>query len=117
MRSALRTAAMIAAAAGMLAGCGSSSSSSSGASANTVDITAVNISFSTTDIKVPAGDVTFVVKNDDKVEHNLTIDKGGVNKDVGGGKTEKAKATLKAGTYSFHCEYHPDVMKGTITVS
>jgi plastocyanin len=116
MRSVLRTAVMVAAAAGMLAGCGSSSSSSS-SSGNPVDITTANIAFSTTDIKIPAGDVTFTVKNDDKVEHNLTIENGNVNKDVEGGKTVKAKATLKAGTYAFHCEYHPDVMKGTITVT
>jgi plastocyanin len=107
---------MVAAAAGMLVGCGSSSSPSSSA-ANTVDITAANISFSTTDIKIAAGDATFVVNNTDKVEHNLTIENGNVNKDVPGGKTVKAKATLKAGTYAFHCEYHPDVMKGTITVT
>lgn len=116
MRSAFRTAVMALAAAGMLVGCGSSSSSSA-TTGNTVDITAANISFSTTDIKIPAGDVTFVVNNTDKVEHNLTIENGNVNKDVPGGKTVKTKATLKAGTYAFHCEYHPDAMKGTITVS
>ena len=116
MRSALRTAAMIAAAAATLAGCGSSSSSSS-TSGNTVDITAANIMFSTTDIKVPVGATTFVVKNTDNLEHNLTIANANVNKDVAGGKTVSAKVTLKAGVYAFHCEYHPDVMKGTITVS
>lgn len=116
MRSALRTALLVVAAGGLVAGCGSSSSSS-GSGGNTVDITAANIAFSTTDIKVPAGDTTFVVKNTDKVEHNLTIQDAKVNKDVEGGKTVKAKATLKPGTYAFHCEYHPDVMKGTITVT
>lgn len=116
MRSALRSAVMAAAALGLLAGCGSSSSSSS-TSGSSVDLTAANISWSTTDIKVAAGDVTFAVTNNDKVEHNLTIDAVKVNKDVGPGKTVKAKATLQAGTYPFHCEYHPDVMKGTVTVS
>jgi len=28
----------------------------------------------------------------------------------------KAKG-LKAGSYQYHCEYHPDQMKGTITVT
>ena len=119
MRSALRSAVFVVAAAGMLVACGSdSSSSSSSASGNTFDLTAANISWSTTDIHVAAGNVTFVVKNTDKVEHNLTIEGGGnVNKDIAGGKTVKATANLKAGTYPFHCEYHPDVMKGTITVT
>lgn len=117
MRSALRTAVVAIAAAAMLTACGSDSKSTSAAGA-TVDLTAANITYAPTDIKVAAGEVTFVVKNTDKVEHNLTIEDGGnVNKDVEGGKTVQAKATLKAGTYKFHCEYHPDAMKGTITVS
>ncbi len=119
MRSALRTAVVVVAVTGVLTACGSSSTTKSpSAAGNTVDLTAANITYSPTDIKVPAGDVTFVVKNSDKVEHNLTIEDGGnVNADVASGKTVNAKATLKAGTYKFHCEYHPDAMKGTITVS
>jgi plastocyanin len=115
MRSVLRTAVVVVVAAGVLTACGSDSSSSS--SGNTVDLTAANITFSPTDIKTPAGDVTFVVKNNDKVEHNLTIERTKVNKDVEGGKTVKVTAKLAAGTYAFHCEYHPDTMKGTIVVS
>lgn len=117
MKSPIRSAVMAVALAGMLAGCGSSSSSSS-SSGNSFDLTAANIAWSTTDIHVPTGDVTFVVKNTDKLEHNLTVEGGAnVNKDVGGGKTVKVKANLKPGTYPFHCEYHPDVMKGTVTVT
>lgn len=116
MRSTLRNGVLALAAAMVLAGCGSGSSSSS-TSGQTVDLTAANITFSPTDIKTTAGDVTFVVKNNDKVEHNLTIENGNVNKDVEGGKTVKVKPNLKLGTYSFHCKYHPDQMKGTIVVT
>jgi plastocyanin len=45
------------------------------------------------------------------------VESATVNKDVEGGKTIRVKATLKAGTYAFHCKYHPDAMKGTIVVS
>lgn len=116
MRLELRTAVVVVVAAGVLTACGSDSSSDS-SPGTTVDLTAANITYSPTDIKTPAGDVTFVVRNTDKVEHNLTIEKTKVDKDVEDGKTVKVTAKLAAGTYAFHCEYHPDQMKGTITVS
>jgi len=116
MHPAFRTAVVVAAA-GLLGACGSSDKPASSASGPSVDLTAANITFDRTQIDVKAGAVTFVVRNTDKVEHNLTVDNGGVNKDVEGGKTAKAGATLKPGTYAFHCEYHPTQMKGTITVT
>jgi plastocyanin len=114
MRSTLRAVVLLVFAAGVMVGCGSDSESSSGP---TVDLTAANITFSNTAIRTTAGDVTFVVKNDDGVEHNLTIEGGKADKDVEAHKTVKVKAKLPAGTYAFHCEYHPDQMKGTIVVS
>jgi len=114
MRSALRPVVLLIVAFGALVACGSDSESSGGA---TFDLTAVNIAFSSTDIKVSAGDVTFVVKNEDAVEHNLTIDTGKADTDVAAKKTVKVKANLTPGTYAFFCEYHPDTMKGTIVVT
>ena len=114
MRSTLRAAVLLVFAAGVMVGCGSDSDSTSG---TTVDITAANIAFSNTAIRTSAGDVTFVVKNDDALEHNLTIENAKVDKDVEAHKTIKVKATLQSGTYAFHCEYHPDTMKGTIVVT
>jgi plastocyanin len=114
MRSVVRTAVLLIVAAGVLVGCGSDSDSAGGA---TFDLTAVNIAFSTTDIRLAAGEVTFVVKNDDAVEHNLTIDGGKADSDVAAKKTVKVKVNLPPGTYAFLCEYHPDTMKGTIVVS
>lgn len=110
MKSPPRVAAMLICAAGVLAGCGSDSSSES-SGGNTFDLTAVNIGFSTTDIRTAPGDITFVVRNDDAVEHNLTIDNGKADEDVEAHKTVRVRATLPAGTYAFHCEYHPDTMK------
>jgi plastocyanin len=112
MRVAVLALTLVAVASG--AACGSSGTSSG----DPVNITAANTTFSPTDIKLPAGKkVTFMLKNTDTIEHNLTIEGLKVKKDVEGGKTGSATVSPKAGTYPFHCEYHPEQMKGTVTVS
>jgi plastocyanin len=87
--------------------------------ARRVNITAANFAFSPTTITLKKGQkVTFALKNTDTVKHNLTITALKVNKNVSAGKTGQVTMTLKAaGTYEFHCEYHPQQMKGTIAVS
>jgi plastocyanin len=99
---------------GVMAGCGSDSSNKS--SAATVDLEADNYYFKPTDITLTAGKAaTIVVKNEGTVEHNLTAEGIGVKQDVQPGKSEKVSVTPAAGTYPFHCEYHPTQMMGTIT--
>ena len=105
--------------AGAFAGaCSSSGSSdkSSGAAANTVALQAKDFSYTPTAIDAKAGKVTFTVDNTGSVEHNLTIPGLKVDKDVEKGETVSVTADAKAGTYAFHCEYHPTKMKGTITI-
>ena len=91
----------------------------SAAPVHQVVITAKNIKYSPTTITLKKGQkVTFSVKNMDKIKHNLNIKGLKVNTDVPGTKTGIATLTPNvAGTYEFHCEYHPQQMKGTITVS
>lgn len=109
----------------VLAGCGSDDNGGvvaegSGPSAKMVQVNAINIAFNPTDIPLTAGeDVQFVITNGDQVEHNLTVEGLGVDQDVDGGKTAEAPVTkaVKAGTYKFHCEYHPAQMQGTVTVT
>jgi plastocyanin len=109
----------------VVAGCGSDKKSddagtadSGGAAAKTVDIKAANFSFTPSAVELKAGDkVTFSVTNGDTVEHNLTIEDLKVDTDVEAGKTATVSATPKAGTYQYHCEYHPQKMTGTITVT
>jgi plastocyanin len=125
----------------LAAGCGSSSNSSGGGSATTaaaapattaasptattaggsgpVALVAENVSFSTDKLSFKAGEKVIVtVENKDGIEHNFTFEAAKVNTDVEGGKTAKATFTVPApGTYNFHCEYHPTVMKGTVTVT
>ena len=87
---------------------------------DTVDITTQNIAFNPAQITVPDGEtVKFKLDNKDQVEHNLTIEQLQVDQDVEAGETAtvKTKSKVPAGTYQFFCEYHPQQMKGTLTVS
>ena len=118
------------AATGVLAGCGSSSGSgasgaygktsnttaaSTGSAADT--LTAKDFSYSPTSVQLTAGKaVTLKAVNDGAAKHNLTIKGLKVDVDLPSGSTKTVTVTPKAGTYEFHCEYHPTQMKGTITV-
>ena len=99
------------------AGCSSSDEASPAGGGRDVAVRIHGFAFDPSQLQLKAGEkVTFVVQNDDKVEHNLTIDGLKVNTDVSASKSAKASATAAAGTYSFHCEYHPQ-MTGTVTVA
>ena len=106
----------------VMVGCGGDDDDDDGGSASssgtTISVTAENTKFSPTTLTGKDGEkVTFELDNKDDIEHNLTIEDLDVDKDVEGGETGKATATLKAGTFTFFCEYHPQQMRGTLTVS
>ncbi len=123
IRRVFTTVAALALSAGFFAACGSddngdtaSGDTAGGDTALTVNAT--DFKFDPTTLTAKAGEaVTFTIKNDGKVEHNLTIEDLKVEQDVGDGKTASQTATPKAGSFEYHCNYHPDSMKGTLTVS
>ena len=62
-----------------------------------------------------SGSTSIEVVNQDDTEHSFTLDDDSVSQDVEGG--ESATVTIDpAASIGWHCEYHPDTMKGTITV-
>jgi plastocyanin len=68
--------------------------------------------------KLKAG--AYVIKVSDKSSiHNFRLKGPGVNKttSVGGTGTSTWKVTLKKGKYTFVCDPHASIMKGTFTVS
>jgi plastocyanin len=121
-----------------MVGCGSSSddnstsnaatpASTSGGSSGaggTVDLTATDFKFDSSEPSVKSGNVTFNLKNDGQVTHSLEIeDVNGEDQelegDVSPGSNGTLAVNLKPGTYEFYCpvDSHKQMgMTGEITV-
>ena len=101
-------------------GSSSTTSSTSGtatpASGATVDLGAKDFAFTPRTLSVTAGGATVKFTNTGSVQHNFTVDGQGISKDAEAGKSATVGLHLPAGTYQFHCKYHPTQMQGTITV-
>ncbi len=113
-----------------LAACGGTQPTASGPAASlpagTVAVEAKEYAFTPSTITVPAGDVTFQVKNNGTEEHEFELfeaDGTTVIDEVEGlvpGLTKPLTVTLKAGSYQYMCKLngHDQLgMKGTLTVS
>ena len=112
-----------------LAACSSPATSGAPASATALPPGAVAVetkeyAFTPSTITVPAGSVTFVVKNAGTEEHEFEIFKGeSVVDEIEGlvpGLTKNLTVTLEAGEYAFMCKLngHDQLgMKGTLTVT
>jgi plastocyanin len=106
----------------------SGGSASSGAAtpvpSGVVAVDAKEYAFTPSTITVPAGSVTFSVKNVGSQEHEFEIFKGDSVVDeieaIVPGLTKGATVTLQAGSYTFVCKLngHDQLgMKGTLTVN
>ena len=110
-----------------LSACGGTTSSSGPAASlreGAVAVEARSYAFTPSTISVPAGDVTFRVRNASNEEHEFEIFQGEtVVREIEGlvpGLTKDLTVTLAAGDYTFVCKLngHDQLgMKGTLTVT
>ena len=79
-------------------------------------IAAEDFQFSPSSLTVPSGESTITVTNEGEVEHSFTLDDDSASEDVEAGETVSVTVDITQDA-GFHCEYHPDQMTGTLTVS
>jgi plastocyanin len=94
-------------------------SAAGGAGENELKLTAQGIAWDITSLELTAGtSYTLEVTNKDGIEHNFTFAGGNANQDIESGEDATISFTAPAaGSYEFHCKYHPGAMKGTVTVT
>jgi iron uptake system component EfeO len=114
--------------AGVLAACSGGSTASGGPKtpvpSGVIAVEAKEYAFTPSTITVPAGSITFSIKNVGSQEHEFEIFQGDQVKDevegIVPGLTKNATMTLAAGEYTFLCKLngHDQLgMKGTLTVN
>ena len=84
-----------------------------------IQLVASNFKFDKTSLDMQSGSqVKVELRNQGQAEHNFTFTEAGANQDVEAGEDATATFTAPAaGSYQFHCKYHPSQMKGTVTVT
>jgi plastocyanin len=90
-----------------------------GGGENEFKLTASGTAWDTTSLDMTAGaEVSVEVTNQDSIEHNFTFAEAKADQDVEGGEDATATFTAPAaGSYEFFCKYHPQAMRGTVTVT
>ena len=84
-----------------------------------IQLVASDFKFDKTSLDMQSGSqVKVELRNQGQAEHNFTFTEAGANQDVEAGEDATATFTAPAaGSYQFHCKYHPSQMKGTVTVT
>jgi len=104
---------------GSAGGNASATTAAAGGGGEELKLTAKDIKWDTTTLQLTSGTSYRVeVTNDDSVEHNFTFEQASANTDVEGGENATVTFTAPAaGSYEFFCKYHPQAMRGTVTVT
>jgi plastocyanin len=84
--------------------------------ATDLSVVAKDIEFTPESLTATAGPVTFYVDNKDAVLHNFHV-KGVGKVSMPAAHSARKTFELKAGTYEYVCDFHPEDMKGTLTVA
>jgi plastocyanin len=86
---------------------------------NEIKLAASGFKFDKTSLDLKSGSsYTVEVTNGDSAEHSFTFKAANVDQDVEGNEDATVTFTAPAaGSYEFHCKYHPATMKGTVTVT
>ena len=127
----LHSAATIAVAAVLAAGCGGSGGGGSSSAGSTpanaqvveIDVAQSGLAFTKTTATANAGTVELKSKNPQSLSHDISIKGNGVDEQgnmVSSGGVSTVTVDLKPGTYTFYCSVpgHEEAgMKGTLTVS
>jgi plastocyanin len=127
----LHSAATLAVAAVLAAGCGGSGGGGGSSSASTpanaqvveIDVADSGFAFAKTTATANAGTVELKSKNPQSVTHDISIKGNGVDEhgnQVSSGGTSTVTADLKPGTYEYYCSvpgHEAAGMKGTLTVT
>jgi plastocyanin len=97
----------------------STTAAAGGGGEDEIQLVATDFKFDQTSLDVKAGSqVKVELRNQGQAEHNFTFPEGQANQDVEAGEDATVTFTAPAaGSYQFHCKYHPTLMKGTITVT
>jgi plastocyanin len=90
-----------------------------GGGENELKLTASGTAWDTTSLDMSTGaEVSVEVTNQDSIEHNFTFAEAKADQDVEGGEDATVTFTAPAaGSYEFFCKYHPQAMRGTVTVT
>jgi plastocyanin len=83
-----------------------------------IEITAEGIAYDKTSFEVdPGSEVEVTLVNNDETEHTFSIEDPQVEVEAAAGESASGSFTApEEGTLEFFCEYHPDAMRGEITV-
>lgn len=90
-----------------------------GGGENELQLVASGTAWDTDSLDMTAGaQVSVEVTNEDNFDHNFSFEEADVDQDVGGGEDATVTFTAPAaGSYEFFCDYHPQAMRGTVTVT